>query len=321
MLSLITVLSWAISIYQAWSIGANDETTAPVVSGRTLTVNQAVIIGSVLGTLGAVFLGSAVQGTIGTSFLNKPLSEEQVLLVLLPSSIWLTVISYFGLSVSTTHSTIGSLLGFGIYTAGLGDINWTTIGIIILGWLVSMPIGFFITYYGTKGILRLKAKSEKPDEFEKMCGKLLILTTFALQFSRWGNDVGNAAGVLINIFDPLGSRLIAAIAMSFGLVILGRIVIGNVGGRLVALTPSSALISQIVATPLIFIFAFSGIPLSGTHVMISAILGGGLALKAKIDIKLVRNFSIAWVLSFIVPALMAILFAFVGSSTGILSLK
>jgi ribosomal protein S11 len=37
-------VSWIISLYQAWSIGANDETTAPVVSGRTLTVNQAVII-------------------------------------------------------------------------------------------------------------------------------------------------------------------------------------------------------------------------------------------------------------------------------------
>ncbi|MCJ7631894.1 inorganic phosphate transporter [Candidatus Bathyarchaeota archaeon] len=93
-----------------------------------MTVNQAVILGSVLGTLGAVFLGSGVQGTIGTGFLNKPLTVEQVLVILLPASIWLTVVSYFGMSVSTTHSTIGSLLGFGIFTAGLGDINWTTIG-------------------------------------------------------------------------------------------------------------------------------------------------------------------------------------------------
>src|SRR4030042_5161115 len=132
--SLIAILSWTIAIYQAWSIGANDETTAPVVSGRALTVNQAVIAGSIIGILGAVFLGSSVQGTIGTGFLYKPLTEDYELVGLLSSSLWLTFVSYFGLSVSTTHSTIGALLGLGIVTAGLGDVNFRTIGTIIMGW-------------------------------------------------------------------------------------------------------------------------------------------------------------------------------------------
>ena len=73
-MSAVVIASWAIALYQAWSIGANDETTAPVVSGRTLSVNQAVLLGSVIGTLGAVFLGSGVQGTIGTGFFDKPLT-------------------------------------------------------------------------------------------------------------------------------------------------------------------------------------------------------------------------------------------------------
>ena len=57
-----------IALYQAWSIGANDETTAPIVSGRVLSVNQAVVAGSIVGMFGAVLLGSNVQGTIGTDF-------------------------------------------------------------------------------------------------------------------------------------------------------------------------------------------------------------------------------------------------------------
>ena len=85
--------------------------------------------------------------------------------------------------------------------------------------------------------------------------------------------------------------------------------------------PSAALISQVVSTPLIFAFAFLGIPLSGTHVMIASILGGGMALKAKIELKLVREFGAAWILSFVAPALMAAFIAFVGSTTGILSFK
>jgi len=315
----MTILSWIIALYQAWSIGANDETTAPVVSGRVLTVNQVVIIGAIVGTLGAVFLGPGVQETVGTGFLYKPLTEEYVLVILLASSIWLTITSYFGLSVSTTHSTIGAIIGFGIITAGLGDVNWKTIGTILAGWIVSMPIGFGATYLGTKAILSLKARSSKPEDFERVCTKLLIVSTLILQFCRWGNDVGNASGVMFTLFDPMLTRFICALAMSFGLIVLGRIVVGNVGGRMAILTPSAALISQIVATPLIFTFALAGIPLSGTHIMIAAILGASRASKAKIDAKVVRSFAIAWVLSFIITALMAAFFEVICSATGILT--
>ena len=321
MQNLSAILSLIVALYQAWSIGANDETTAPVVSGRVLTVNQAVLLGSVFGALGAIFLGSNVQETIGKGFFNKPFAEEQMLVVLLSSSIWLTVVSYFGLAASTTHSTIGALVGLGAISAGLGDMNMTTIVTILGGWLISMPIGYVTTFLGTKIITRLKTNSRNANVFEQTCTKALILSTFILEFSRWGNDVGSASGIIIGILAPTTTRVIVAIAMIFGLLTLGRIVVGNVGSRLVVLTPSAALISQLAATPMIFVFAFIGIPLSGTHVMIAAMLGGAKALNAKTDIKLVRNFGVVWIMSFIVPALMAIVFMAIGSATGALISK
>ena len=87
MSGIIGILSWLVALYQAWSIGANDETTAPVVSGRVLTVNQAVILGSIFGALGAILLGSSVQETIGTGIFNKSLTEESVLIILLSLSL------------------------------------------------------------------------------------------------------------------------------------------------------------------------------------------------------------------------------------------
>jgi len=184
-LSLLTIANWMIALYQAWSIGANDETTAPIVSGRVLSVNQAVVAGSIVGMFGAVLLGSNVQGTIGTDFLLKPLTESYALVVLLSASIWLTFVSYLGLSVSTTHSTIGALLGLGIVTAGLGDVNWQTIGTIIIGWLISMPVGLVFTHLGTRMMILLKAWSGRPQEFERTCTRLLVSTAL-LQFCRWG---------------------------------------------------------------------------------------------------------------------------------------
>jgi len=52
---LPTIALVAFVLYNAWSIGSNDETVAPVVSGRSLDVNTAILMGSVAGLMGAVF--------------------------------------------------------------------------------------------------------------------------------------------------------------------------------------------------------------------------------------------------------------------------
>jgi len=158
----------------------------------------------------------------------------------------------------------------------------------------------------TKAVFHVKhSKSKDHDKYERYFSKLLIFSTFLLQFSRWGNDVGNSAGMLYGLFDPLMSRLVCALAMSFGLFVLGRIVVGSVGVRMVRLLPSAAFVSQITATAIIFPFAYIGIPLSGTHVLISSMIGTGLATKAKVNVRLTEMFSLAWILSFVCPGILA----------------
>jgi phosphate/sulfate permease len=93
--------------------------------------------------------------------------------------------------------------------------------------------------------------------------------------------------------------------MAFGLFVLGRIVVGSVGIKMVRLLPSAAFVAQISSTAIIFPFAFIGIPLSGTHVLISAMIGTGTATKAKVDVRMTEVFSIAWILSFICPGILA----------------
>ena len=54
-----------ISMLLAIAIGANDETFAPVVGSKRLTVNQAVSIGGVIVIIGAVTIGYNVAKTVG----------------------------------------------------------------------------------------------------------------------------------------------------------------------------------------------------------------------------------------------------------------
>ena len=113
--------------------------------------------------------------------------------------------------------------------------------------------------------------------------------------------------MLYGLFDPMTSRFICALAMAVGLFVLGRIVVGSVGIKMVRLLPSAAFVAQITSTAIIFPFAYIGIPLSGTHVIISSMLGTGIATKAKVNTRMTEVFGIAWVLSFICPAILAII--------------
>jgi len=49
--------------------------------------------------------------------------------------------SHFGLGVSTTHVSVGSLFGIGAMS---GTARWGKIRDIILAWVLTLPIGFFI---------------------------------------------------------------------------------------------------------------------------------------------------------------------------------
>jgi len=93
--------------------------------------------------------------------------------------------------------------------------------------------------------------------------------------------------------------------MAFGLFVLGRIVVGTVGIKMVRLPLSAAFVAQITSTAIIFPFAFIGILLSGTHVLMSPIIGTGIATEAKVNFRMTEVFSIAWILSFICPGILA----------------
>jgi PiT family inorganic phosphate transporter len=273
-----------ITMYKAFSIGANDETTAPAVSGRALTVNKAVLLGSAAGLLGAIILGENVQRTVGADILLTPITERIVFVVVFAASSWLTFISYKGYPVSTTHSLLGGLLAYGLLSNGPDGINWPTVNSILKGWVISIASGFIGAYLLGKFILWIERNNpSKGGSFEGTFVYPLLVASIGLEFSRWGNDVGNVSGVLYGFFAPIVSRAFCGAVMAMGLIVLGRRVIRTAGEKLVRLPPSGAFIAQIIAIPIVFCFARLGIPLSGTDTMIAAILGAGVARRADIN--------------------------------------
>jgi PiT family inorganic phosphate transporter len=65
---------------------------------------------------------------------------------LLAAALWLNLATYAGWPVSTTHSIVGAVVGFGVTAGGLGAVDWGTVGSIALSWVVSPVMGGLLGY-------------------------------------------------------------------------------------------------------------------------------------------------------------------------------
>lgn len=54
--------------------------------------------------------------------------------------------SWYGWPVSTTHSIIGALVGFGLVYGGVGAVYWGSLGRVVASWLVSPLLGAVVSF-------------------------------------------------------------------------------------------------------------------------------------------------------------------------------
>ncbi len=154
-----TILFFAILLtgfYMAWNIGANDVANAmgTSVGSGALTLRQAVVVAAILEFSGAFFFGSHVSQTMQSGIIQADLFIHQphtlvygMLAALASTGIWLQIASYFGWPVSTTHSIVGAIVGFGAVVGGWEAIQWEEVGFILSSWVLSPILGGILGYY------------------------------------------------------------------------------------------------------------------------------------------------------------------------------
>ena len=142
-------------IYMACNIGANDVANAmgTSVGSKSLTFKQAILIAAVAEFAGAFFVGGHVSDTIRKGMLDTSFFADVpyqlvygMISALLAAAIWLHIASYLGWPVSTTHSIIGGVLGFGVIAGGVDIVNWSKVGNVVLSWIVSPVMGGLFAY-------------------------------------------------------------------------------------------------------------------------------------------------------------------------------
>lgn len=153
---ILLIITLCAGFYMSWNIGANDVANAigTSVGSGALRLRNAVIIAAIFEFCGAFFFGSHVTDMIQEGivkpevFVGDPrIFVFGMLSALIASGLWLQIASYFGWPVSTTHSIIGAVVGFGAIVGGFDSVNWENVFYISSGWVFSPFIGGFIAYF------------------------------------------------------------------------------------------------------------------------------------------------------------------------------
>ena len=169
--SVFIMLAIVLGLYMTWGIGANDVANAmgTSVGSGAITIKQAIIIAAIFEFAGAFIAGGNVTKTIRKGIIDPtPILGNPEILVwgmlsaLLAAALWLTVASWMGWPVSTTHSIIGAIVGFAMVGIGMDAVNWPKISTIVISWVVSPMVGGTVSYLIMRSIQRFILDTATP---------------------------------------------------------------------------------------------------------------------------------------------------------------
>ena len=188
-MEILVVIAIVIAVYMAWNIGANDvaNSMADAVGSKALTIFWAVVLAGICNFCGAVLVGSHVTDTVRKGIIDTQAFAHDprtlaygMVCAMLAAALWLNLASYLGMPVSTTHSIIGAIIGFGILQAGLAHIHWSTLGQIVASWFISPLAGGIIAFLIFKLISRYILSVEKPAIAARKGVPVCVFFTFAI---------------------------------------------------------------------------------------------------------------------------------------------
>ncbi|MDD2440113.1 MAG: inorganic phosphate transporter [Methanosarcinaceae archaeon] len=325
---LVIALIFA-GLYMAWNIGANDLANAMGTSVGTgaLSIKQVIIIAAIFEFLGAVFFGKRVTSTIAKgivpidtiSGINPQIVVLGMLAAILAASFWITLATFYNLPVSTSHSIVGSVLGFGLVVAFNGtiaysDIHWNVLAKIVASWFISPVLGALLAYllfYIIRSLFLHRA-TDLP-HIEKKFISLQVLTACYIAFAHGSNDVANAVGPLtaglkglgmIESDIPIWVLVLGGVGMVIGLATWGYKVVETIGSKITELTPTRGFAAQFATATVVFFHSYSSLPISTTHTLVGSVIGVGLAGGlAAVDLSVIWKIISSWLATVPIAAL------------------
>jgi PiT family inorganic phosphate transporter len=119
--------------YGAYALGANNvaNVSAVFVGAGSLSVFAAALLGGLSIALGILTFSRPVMETVGRRLVR--IDPFSALVVVMAMSLAVHIFTWIGVPVSTSHATVGAVLGVGILRS-VKTVNRRMLGNIVIGW-------------------------------------------------------------------------------------------------------------------------------------------------------------------------------------------
>ena len=316
-LSLILLIGIAASVFVGFNIGGSSTGIAwgPAVGAGLIKKTTAAAVMTFFVFLGGWTVGRNVMDTLSEDVITTSISLEAGVVILFVIGLGILIANVFGVPVPTSMVTVGSIAGLGLAT---GTLRWDTMGRIVMWWIVTPIIGFWIgamigrylypylnrTFQVASSdgpLLTLDRDGGLPKPVlapgttrGEFVGTVVVLVVACyMAFSAGASNVPNAVAPLVSegAIEPNPAILIATVAIGLGGFTIARRTMDSVGGELSDVSLLVAVIVMLTAATITTILSYIGIPISLVMATVMTIvgLGWGRASRAIAARDLVRQ--------------------------------
>ena len=168
---------------------------ATMIYSRAFQPRAALVITAIAEFIGPFLFGVVVAQTIGGGIVDSHLlTLNAIAACLLGAITWNLTTWFFGLPSSSSHASIGGLIGPIIISAGVASLKWSGLNKVVLGLILSPLLGFVVGFVLLKIIYFLTQKATPNiNEFFK---RGQIVTAVGLGLGHGTNHAQKTMGII-----------------------------------------------------------------------------------------------------------------------------
>jgi PiT family inorganic phosphate transporter len=274
------MLSLLGGIFLGWSLGSNDAANCfgSAVASRMVHFWTAAALCAFF-----VLAGALLEGQAGIETLSglTSIDLEQAVVITVASGVTVTIMTLFGLPVSTSQAAVGAILGIGFFNQ---EINLAGLGKVVACWFGTPTGAVLVALVLYKALAlaynRLQISLIQADMLLRAA--LLAAGSYAA-YALGANNVANVTAVFVGAgtLTVFMAALVGGLSIAFGVLTYSRGVMETVGRKLVRLDPFSALVVVLAEGLTVHFYTVLGVPVSTSQAVIGAVVGIGIIKGAR----------------------------------------
>jgi PiT family inorganic phosphate transporter len=269
------MLSLLGGIFMGWSLGSNDAANCfgSAVAARMVRFWTAAGLCAAF-----VVIGALLEGRAGIETLSRltAIDLQQAVVITIAAALTVTLMTVFGLPVSTSQAAVGAILGIGFLNQ---EVDLSGLGKVLICWF-GTPTGAVVVCALLYRLLafvynRLPLSVIRADMLLRV--GLIVVGSYA-SYTLGANNVANTTAVFVSagMLSFFQAALIGGASIALGVLTYSRGVMETVGSKLVRLDPFSALIVILAEGLTMHFFTIIGVPVSTSQAVVGAVLGVGI---------------------------------------------